>query len=334
MPLKRDAEAIRAHMLGLASNLRLEGNRKRWPHWLFRSDHAENTAAILNNDKLLSRAVAERDRAILKDSASPRHIGELTREHRSFVRLYFRPRTPTQYRNEGIRPSRHIELGAHMPIPVYLLFASTLLMERGVAFTRGRLTLGTEIGDSVEFLRGIKFADVYHDRGVGAVGGSERRSEILNARHSEVIVENVLNLDYVRHVFCRSACERETLLNLLSSDARKRWGQRIHIDEGRRVLFYKRGTFVQTADLSETNARFVFYANGEPDMRGPFDLRIERRGREDKHTYADSNFTVSTEPLQLVFPHPESQYEVRITMNGDLAYLGRFDDAVASQAVF
>ena len=334
MPLKRDAEAIRAHMLGLASNLRLEGNRRRWPHWLFRSDHVENAAAILNDGKLLSRAAAERNDVIVKDSASPRHIGGLTREHRGFVRLYFRPRTPTQFRNEGIRPSGNIELGAHMPIPIYLLFSSTLLMEKGVSFTRGRLAPGTEIGDSAEFLRGIKFGDVYHDRGVGAVGGSERRSEILNARHSEVIVKDELNLDYVRHIFCRSACERETLLNLLNSEARKRWGQRIHVDEGRRILFYKMGTFVQAADLSDTNVRFMFYANGEANMRGPFHLRIERKGRGDKRTYADSNFTVSTEPLRLAIPHPEPQYEVRITMNGDLAYLARFDDAVASQAVF
>lgn len=334
MPLKRDAEAIRAHMLGLASELRLDGNRKLWPHWLFRSDYIENAAAILNSGKLLSRSAAERNKLIVKDSGSPRHIGQLSREHRGYVRLYFRPRTPTQYRNEGIRPTTKIELDAHMPVPVYLLFSSTLLMEAEVAFTRGRLTAGTEIGNSVEFLRRINFADVYHDRGVGAVGGSDRRSDILNARHSEVIVKNDSNLEYVRHVICRSASERETLLNLLSPEARKRWAQRIHVDEGRRILFYKRGTFVQSADLSETGSRFVFYANGDPDMRGPFHLHIEWIGRGDKRNYADRNFTVATEPLELVLPQPEPQYEVRITMNGDLAYLGRFDDAVASKAVF
>ena len=252
-------------MLGLASSLRLDGNRKRWPNWLFRSDHVENAAAILNSGKLLSRSAAECNRLIVKDSGSPRHIGQLSPDHRSYVRLYFRPRTPTQYRNEGMRPTGKIELGAHMPVPVYVLFSSSLLMDVGVSFTRGRLTTETEIGSSLKFLQDMNFADIYHDRGVGAVGGSDRRSEILNARHSEVIVKNDLQLDRAKHVVCRSAPERETLLSLLNAEARRRWAQRVHVDEGRRILFYKRGTFVQSADLSETGSRFVFYSNGEPD---------------------------------------------------------------------
>lgn len=334
MPLKRDADDIRSHMLGLASSLRLDGNRKRWPNWLFRSDHVENTAAILNSGRLLSRSAAEYKSLIVKDSGSPRHIDQLSPEHRGYVRLYFRPRTPTQYRNEGIRPTKKIELGAHMPVPIYLLFASSLLMDSGVNFTRGRLTPTTEIGGSAEFLRDMNFADIYHDRGVGAVGGSDRRSEILNARHSEVIVKNELKLDRAKHIVCRSAAERETLLSLLKTEVRTRWIQRIHVDEGRRILFYKRGTFVQSAELSEKDSRFVFYANGEPDMRGPFRLSIEWTARGERRTYADPQFTVTTEPLRLNLPRLESEYEVRITLNGDLAYLGQFDDAVASQAVF
>ena len=262
-------------MRGLAASLRLDGNRKRWPNWLFRSDHVENAAAILNSGKLLSRAAAQRSGLIVKDSGSPRHVGQLSAEHRSYVRLYFRPRTPTQYRNEGIRPAGKIELDAHMPVPVYLLFSSSLLMESDVEFTRGRLTHETEIGNSVEFLRDMAFSDIYHDRGVGAVGGSDRRSEILNARHSEVVVKDELQLEHAKHIVCRSAPERETLVSLLNTETRKRWTQRIHVDEGRGMLFYKRGTFVQSADLSENASRFVFYSNGEPAMRGPFHLRIE-----------------------------------------------------------
>lgn len=108
MPLKRDADSILAFMQGLASDLGLDDNRKRWPIWLFRSDHVENTAAILNGGELLSRALAEQQGLIVKDSASQQHIDELTQSQRRYVRLYFRPRTPTQFRNEGIRPESEI----------------------------------------------------------------------------------------------------------------------------------------------------------------------------------------------------------------------------------
>ena len=275
MAFKPDAKEIRTHMGGLASSLCLRGNQRRWPNWLFRSDHVENTAKILNSGKLLSRAGAERDQLIKKDSGRPDLICQLSPEHRRYVRLYFRPRTPTQYVNEGIRPEHQIKYEAHMPVPVYLLFSNSLLMEEGVRFTRGRLTESSEIGETARFLRDTKFGDVYHDSGVGLWGESPRRPSILNARHAEVLVQDELPLDHLKHIVCRSAPERDTLLNLLTSEVRTRWIERIRVDGGRDRLFYKRGTFVQDANLSSTESHFVFYSNIPRDMRGPFELQIE-----------------------------------------------------------
>ena len=321
-------------MRGLASSLGLHGNRKWWPNWLFRSDHVENTAAILNSETLLSRFAAESRGLMLKDSGSPQHISQLTTAHRRYVRLYFRPRTPTQFANEGIRPTQLIQYDAHMPVPVYILFSSSLLMDKGVKFTRGRLTPRTEIGSSAEFLRSMNFAHIYHDSAVGRLGASNRRSDILNARHSEVIVRDELSLSHAKHIVCRSAPERETLLNLLHPQTKVNWIKRIHVDEGRRRLFQKRGTFVQSAYLSSEESRFVFYPNVDPRMRGPFKLRIEWFDCSDHGEHIDSDFTVAAEPLYFGWPSPEPEYRVRITLNGDTAYLGHFDDAVASQMVF
>ena len=154
MVLKPDAEDIQDYMRGLAASLSLEGSRRWWTQWLFRSDHVENTAAILNSGKLLSREAAESPHLIVKDSGNPALIRQLTPEQRRYVRLYFRPRTPTQYANEGIRPKDKIEYEAHMPVPVYLLFSIAMLMDEGVQFTRGRFTESAEIGTTAEFLEG------------------------------------------------------------------------------------------------------------------------------------------------------------------------------------
>ena len=98
MALKDDASEIRAYMQGRASQLNLDNTKKRWPKWVFRSDHIENVAAILEYGKLLSRARAESEKLIFHDSASPEHIAELSTCQGRYVRLYFRPHTPTQFR--------------------------------------------------------------------------------------------------------------------------------------------------------------------------------------------------------------------------------------------
>ena len=330
MPRKPDADEILEHMRQLPSSLGLDRNRRLWSNWLYRSDHVENAAAILNNGRLLSRAAAERGGLIRVDSASPQYVGQLSAGYRDLVRLYFRPRTPTQYRNEGIRPRHRIELDAHMPVPVYLLFSADLLGEEGVWFTKGRLAEGTPVGESAAFLKSIAFADVYHDSGVGRLG-SRRRPEILNARNSEVVVRNELALDTLTHIVCRSGAERETLSNLLAPAARDRWLRRIQVDEGHRRMFEKRGTFVQRAELSSDGSRFLFYSNIVSSMRGPFALRVEWSFGGRTARARQEHFVVSSRPVGYTLDPRVSRYRVRVMLDGNLAYLGDFDDRFGSE---
>ena len=331
MPRKADANEILDHMKQLPSSLGLDGNRSFWPLWLFRSDHVENAAEILNSGLLLSRAAAETRNVIRVDSGSPQYVEQLSEPHRNLVRLYFRPRTPTQYVNEGIRPRASIQYGAHMPVPIYMLFASSLLADQGVSFTKGRLNQAAEVGDSAEFLKSIDFRDVYHDWAVGRLGESGRRSAILNARHSEAVIENELPLDKLKHIVCRSVPERETLMNLLTPEARRRWLRRIRVDEGHRRLFEKLGTFVQRANLSNTESRFVFYTNIDADMRGPFDLRIEWSADDRRASARQENFTVSDRPVAYSLNRSVQSYRVRAWLDGNLAYVGEFDEARESE---
>ena len=331
MPRKADADEILHHMQQLPSSLGLASNRRFWSRWLFRSDHVENAADILNSGRLLSRAAAVEGDGIRVDSGSAQYVGQLSADHLKLVRLYFRPRTPTQYANEGIRPQGMIEYGAHMPVPVYLVFDVSLLGEEGVRFTKGRLTEGTAMGGSAEFLKSIAFADVYHDGGVGRLGESNRRSEILNARHSEVVIENELALDKLTHIVCRSAAERETLLNLLLDEVRDRWLNKIHVDEGHRRMFEKRGTFIQRTVLSSEASQFLFYSNIGSSMRGPFDLKIEWSLGERTAYARQERFTVSNRPVAYSLNPPVARYQVRVMLDGNLAYLGDFDERYESE---
>ena len=304
----------------------IEKSRSWWPGFLFRSDHVENAARILNSGELLSRATAEAGRLITKDSGSPTHIAQLAPKHRRLVRLYFRPRTPTQFRNEGFRPINKIWREAHMPVPVYLLFNSSLLMETGVNFSRGRLTTTSKVGESAKFLEGMNFKAIYHDGSVGALGMSNRRSEILNARHSEVLVRDRLPLDFLMHIVCRSDPERETLLNLLDPEVKCRWERKIVVDDERRRMFHRLGTFVSAIHLSENGSRFSFHIPPDPDWRGPFTLQIKWSGRSCNYNHLSEDFAVPDTSLKWTFPNGavEQEYDVELRLNDDLAYLGKF----------
>ena len=324
MRRKSDADEILDHIKEIAPSLRLPRSRRWWTKWLFRSDHVENAAQILNCGVLLSRAAAEDRGVIVKDSGSPTYLADLSDEQRRYVRLYFRPRTPTQFVNEGIRPASMIQYEAHMPVPVYLLFSVSLLVQEGVGFTRGRLSPTTEIGSTAAFLRSIPFKDVYHDAPVGP-RGSERRAEILNARHAEVLVRDVLPLSQLRLIVCRSAPERDTLVSLLDSTAKNRWISRIIVDEGAGRLFNKQGVYIQKVTLSAEASEFIFSADVEPEWRGPFQLYI-RWDPEGWHFRRD-NFRTGRRSLAIRLPSASEFYQVRLRMNGDLAFSGEYHDS-------
>lgn len=305
-------------MAGLPDALGLGKQRQWWPQCLFRSDHVENAAQILNDGRLLSGAQAEQSGAIKHDSGSREHIGQLTDQQRDCVRFYFRPLTPTQYANEGIRPAHAIEYGAHMPVPVYLLFSTQVLEYEGVEFSKGRLALGTETGGSHEFLSSIDFREVYHDGPVSAAG-----RHILNARHAEAVVTGSVGLDHLMRVVCRSVAERDTLLCLMTDEARRRWKDRVVVDQGRVRLFFKqRGTFLRDVVLDQDKLTLRFYGNILRDYSGPFGLRIVVRSPSRTMVAERKDYYVDDAPAVFELGTVLARYHARVTMNGDLAYAG------------
>jgi hypothetical protein len=104
----------------------------------YRFDDVTSAAEILNRGMVYSRKRAEELGCIVHDQASPQVIEGTPERHREFVRLYFRPKTPTQWHAEGIRPRPSITpMGAHCPVPVFLCFdfVETLAMD-GTLFSR------------------------------------------------------------------------------------------------------------------------------------------------------------------------------------------------------
>lgn len=110
----------------------------------------------------------------------------------SLVRLYFRPRTPTQYHIEGIRKDGEFKYGESTHAPVLVMFvldARRVLTRKGVEFGDRNMQLASACpGDTLEYFENIPFNKVYHE---GNTGGDV---SISQHRCAEVLVQSPLPL--------------------------------------------------------------------------------------------------------------------------------------------
>lgn len=179
--MKSWANAIEAHIQHWSARL---GNLSWWPRYLYHFTDVQNAANILQTGYLYSRHEAQRQGMMTVDNASPTVIQQTLAEHYQYVRLYFRPRTPTQYLNEGIRPLSQRELGgAHCPVPVFFCFdALSVLSQSETLFSNGNmgsnrveydnsrdffLSIPKHLALSISILLTMKMAQMNRDVGQG-----------------------------------------------------------------------------------------------------------------------------------------------------------------------
>lgn len=263
--MKPWADEIKDHIDTWSSKL---GRLGWWPRYVYHFTDVCNAASVIRTGHVYSRAEADRLGLMQVDNASPQIMAQTRPEHLGYVRLYFRPRTPTQYRNEGIRPEGQRELGgAHCPIPVYFCFdAFSVLADDDTEFSDGNMASPEALhgGDRDFFLR-IPFQYVFHH---GAFP-DQARSTIVYHRNAEVLVPERLPLDRaLKFIACRSVAERQTLFHLLPQGIRHQWAPRIRL--GEQGLFERRWTFAE--EVVVVGESVVFRFNPNTRTPGPFDV--------------------------------------------------------------
>lgn len=236
--------------------------RRKWPKYLFHHASLTNATGILQNGALLSRddvALTEHD-----DVAPVEVISRRLDAHR-FARLYFRPRTPTQYRVEGIRKAEECYEGtsSHVPIIYMFLFsAESVLTLNDTQFSNGNMqSPQTKFDGSIDFFDSIQFEKVFHE---GGFPQSEREA-IVKARCAEVLTKSPLYLsEHLKFVLCRSEAERHTLLNSYpNADPALRAKIRTVTEVG---IFQSEYTYIKSVDLLSDNCSIQFAArrDGKP----------------------------------------------------------------------
>ena len=224
-------------------------HRGKWPSRLFHHAPIENAASILRDATLLSRVESEGRR--VRDVAAAGVIQSRDRAHH-FARLYFRPRTPTQFHIEGIRKPNEIYQGGHAPILVMFVFdARKVLAAPDVRFSDANMQASyARDGDDDEFFASIDWASVYHE---GTFSASDKH--IIGRRCAEVLAPSPFSIESkLQWIYCRSQAERTMLLSLLGSGARK-WRDMIRVSDDIRV-FEKKYTYVDEVSVQSTGLIF------------------------------------------------------------------------------
>lgn len=327
MDLRSRAElrVLRDHLNDLSAVAKLSQDREWWPHHLFHCTDIRNVVNILTAGELLSRTQARRSSKLLVDIAAPEIIGQTDAKWQDYVRLYFRPRTPTQFSNEGFRPRAQWQYDAHCPVPVYIVFdAFKVLARTDSLFTDGNVAAGAKPSDAIAALKAIPFNLVYHDSWFEP----PERAEIVYHRSAEVLVPRRLDLKAIRAISCRSQAEYETLMYLLPPGARARWASKIGVHPNRR-LFYSRWTFVQQVEMNDEYV--LVWCNPDTATPGPFAISVEV---SEQFTYGPKKLIWSSCNFQAdrrlrlrlsKLKHPQD-YSVRLTLDGQLGFAGRYQE--------
>ncbi len=291
--------------------------RKRWPRRLFHHAPLENAIQILGEGCLRSRNDPANRR--VKDVASREVVAARDHAH-DFVRLYFRPKTPTQWHTEGIRKLDECLYGENTHIPVFIMFAldaESLLTTEGVQFCDRNMQLGSAVpGSSEEYFSAIPFHKVYSE---GSTGGDR---SITDARSAEVLVDSPLSLrNCLREIYFRSEAERDTLLYLLG-DSATNWRDYCVVSDSLR-LFNKNYSFVTYVYLSFKGLTFQF--NPRNDY-AHISVRISVSAADSGRSYIKyANETLRHKPEKANYWHierelPSGSYLVEIDIEGHTAF--------------
>ena len=316
------AEIVDTHVAEWTKKLK-SGNRpyrRHWPGHLFRHEALENLVGIIQQGTLLSRTHAVERNLIERDVAPEDIIGRRNEAHR-YVRLYFRPKTPTQFRIEGILKPDEVYLGRHAPVLYILVFnAPAILTLPDTRFSDGNMqSPRTRLLDGDRHFAQLPFKQIYHDGRF--TPGTETGDEIKLRRCAEVLAPSPLPLDStLRGIMCRSVAERSTLLHALG-DRAPQWAGRVRVFS-QPGLFNNRRAYVETVNGTERGLKVTVHPrrDGKP-------VTIQVRLTSAAHGRSRDYGALEIDPSKTLVISEDlraGRYIVEIELEGCLAHRHQF----------
>lgn len=229
-----------------------------WPKYFYHFTNIENAFGIMEKGWIYGRNDAEYNNLMRTDNASPSVISVSQNKIKEYARLYFRPRTPTQYNNEGYKPE-HIrsETNANCPVPVFFFLDSiAVLNTEGVQFSEvscsGYRDINLMSGEKA--FEQLPFEKIYHNRYFTL----DERDDIITHRHAEVVRLGGLSIrDSLKGIVCRSSAEKQTMLYVLRTKYPQLYAiYRNMIRYSPELdLFFNNGVFIKDVKFDEKSVR-------------------------------------------------------------------------------
>lgn len=310
---KPDAADFSTHIASLKKRFR--PGQAWWADYLFHFTEIHNAVSILKSEELLSRNEVLRQKINFVDSALSNVINMTNEKYKEYVRFYFRPKTPTLYLNEGIRPSLPVN-APHCAVPVYFLFSSKdILSMQSSKFSNGNLANDPELFETSDDFAKLPFNKIYHD---GSIREFENRRDIVNCRHSEVLVPKRVSLEHLKQIECRSSAERDMLAYYLGPDWNL-WGHITSIPQ-ERSLFNLNWNFIYKVNLFSDYAEVFFHEAEDTNQRGPFRLQIIEN---DTMLYEKRDYYITSKPVRIHLSGVTS-YTLTIKLDNYIAYKNNY----------
>ncbi|MER2173037.1 MAG: DarT ssDNA thymidine ADP-ribosyltransferase family protein [Carnobacterium sp.] len=296
--------------------------RKSWTRYCYHFSHIDNIISILNIGKVYSRSKSKELELMQNDNASQDVINQTNILVKDYVRLYFRPKTPTQYHNEGLRNLRTTtNLNAHCPFPVFLLFdLKQVLTSENSFFCKHSLAHSSEyhLCNTPLELANFPFSKIYHDRSFSGA----QRNEIISHRQAEIVVPNEMSLNTLKKIMVRSIAEKETLMYMLSDDSKKKYNELIQIDS-KKIVFFGRWTFIE--EVIGMSNRFIIKTNrGEQVTNYHIQVALIDNATSITYTY-DNNTWPCVPEFEISFPTDIANYTLKILLNQNIVYWNNFN---------
>ncbi|MEK4930321.1 DarT ssDNA thymidine ADP-ribosyltransferase family protein [Bacillus sp. FSL K6-1338] len=294
------------------------GSRKWWTNYIFHFTNINNAVEILKQKRLCSRQKALSEGLMVTDNASRDVIAITEEKRKQYVRFYFRPRTPTQFHNEGFKSVNQKEhLNAHCPVPVFFLFDSLAMLSRTDSyFTYGNLARNPDVYCKSEDFRGMPFQNVYHDQW-------HYEDQITFNRHAEVIIPNECDLNDLKYVVCRSQAEKETLINVYNDFSANTIDSYKVLVKPSLHLFFRKWFYIDKVTLSEQCIVFEFNKGENRHAEYDFCCEFEKTDTGEVKVWRDPNFNPGNS-LKLNFKNGHHQYILSVYIDGHLAYKGKY----------
>lgn len=170
-----------------------------------------NLGKIINEGYLYSREYCNTNGIKFRDVADQDVIKKSQVAVKSCVRFYYKEKTPTLYRNEGIKKCGKNE--PHVPIPVYLVFSNELIKLDSTIFSDGNAgSEYTSYGKTYEFFYNMSWNYIMN-RGAITTEDYREKFEIIRCRNAELLSTKPISVKYLKKIIFRSNADKVRAIN-------------------------------------------------------------------------------------------------------------------------